>query len=191
MDVGQAMLLSTNGESMWTLLFSIEDNMSSKIIGAPVETGVTVFDNKVIMPREVSLRGIITLGHNGFESDASGWTPERCLEDLKKAFADRSYSTYSVVTKTETINNLIVESLQYSHTSEKFDAVDVSISLKELLVAKQSYRQVERVEKPRNIDDRDTKSSGMKAIGNTVANGGTGGSVWGASGGMDWVNAWR
>jgi hypothetical protein len=168
MDVGQAMLLSTKGESMWTLLFSIEDNMSSKIIGAPVETGVTVFDNKVIMPREVSLRGIITLGHNGFENDVSGWTPERCLEDLKKAFADRSYSTYSVVTKTETINNLIVESLQYSHTSEKFDAVDVSISLKELLVAKQSYRQVERVEKPRNIDNRDTISSGMKGIQKTV-----------------------
>lgn len=164
MDVGEAMLLSTRGESMWTLLFSIDDNMTSKIIGAPVETGVTVFDNKVIMPREVSLRGIITLGHNGFENDASGWTPERCLEDLKKAFADRSYSTYSVVTKTETINNLIVENLQYTHTSEKFDAVDVSISLKELLVAKQSYRQVERVEKPRNIDDRDTLPSGTKGI---------------------------
>lgn len=161
MDVNEAILLKTKGNSeIWACLFRIDDNRSSKIIGAPVETGLTIFDNKVIQPRQISLNGIIPLAHNG---DFQNWTPEKCLSDLKEAFENRTYETYTVVTKTEIVPNLIVESLQYSYTSDKYDAVDVNMTLKELLIANQKYRKVKPIEKPASRDNNMTIESGRKA----------------------------
>lgn len=188
MDVNQAILLNTDGSGLWAFLFSIDDNRTAKIIGSPVETGVTIFDNKVIQPRTVSLRGILPMAHNG---DFENWTPEKCLSDLKEAFENRTYKTYTVITKTETIPNLVVESLQYTHTSEKFDAVDIAITLKELLLVNQKYKKASQIEKPSSRDNGSTVASGLKSIGQTAVSGGTSGSVWGGTGGMDWVNAWR
>lgn len=159
MDVNEAILLNTDGSDIWACLFSIDDNRTSKIIGAPVETGVTIFDNKVIQPRVVSLRGLLPMAHNGFDN----WSPEKCLSDLKEAFENRTYETYTVITKTETIPNLVVESLQYTHTSEKYDAVDVAITLKELLLVNQKYKKVRPIEKPASRDNNMTKESGRKA----------------------------
>lgn len=187
MDVNQAILLNTDGSELWAFLFSIDDNRSAKIIGSPVETGVTIFDNKVIQPRTVSLRGLLPMAHNG---DFENWTPEKCLSDLKKAFENRTYETYTVVTKTETITNLVVENLQYTNTSEKFDAVDVSVSLKELMLVTQKYKQVNPIEKPKSRDDGSTIASGLKSIGSTVISGGTAGSIWGSSG-MNLINMLR
>lgn len=188
MDVKEAILLNTDGSDIWACLFSIDDNRTAKIIGAPVETGVTIFDNKVIQPRVVSLRGLLPMAHNG---EFDNWSPEKCLSDLKKAFENRTYETYTVVTKTETIPNLVVESLQYTHTSEKYDAVDVSITLKELLLVSQKYKKARPIEKPASRDNSSTIASGLKSIGQGAASGGTAGSVWGGTGGMDLMNMWR
>ena len=165
MDVKQAMLLNTSGSEIWAFLFTIDDSRSAKMISSPVETGKYVFDNKVIMPRVIDLRGIIPMAHNG---DFENWTPQKCLDDLKKAFEDRSYNTYTVVTKTESIPNLVVDNLRYSYTSEKFDAVDVNITLKELITSKQSYRAVEPIDKPANRDNSNTTEAGIKNLTTTV-----------------------
>lgn len=161
MDVNQAILLNTDGSEIWSCLLSIDDNRTAKIIGSPVETGVTIFDNKVIQPRAVSLRGLLPMAHNG---EFDNWSPEKCLSDLKNAFENRTYETYTVITKTESITNLVVETLQYTHTTDKYDAVDVNITLKELLITDQKYKQIKSIDKPASRDNKTSTESGRKSL---------------------------
>ena len=60
---------------------------SARIIGAPVETGVTSFDNKVIDPTKVIVRGIVTMDDGGSASAISG---------IKTMMANRDFMFYSV-----------------------------------------------------------------------------------------------
>lgn len=160
----------TKGEILMSCLNDIRDSNTSRIIGAPVESGKTLFDNKVIMPRRVEIRGSVTLVNlqcpNGESSQKTG---EEIRDALVGMFNDQTYNTYTVVSKHAVIKNLICESLDFENNSQKFDVVDASIVFKELLIADARYKAI-KTARTKSADDQPTKDSGDKSVSPVTSN---------------------
>lgn len=149
-------------ETIFEDIFSIRDNLSSKMISAPVESGREFFDNKVIMPREISIEGILPLGNNGERNEGDA---NKIVQDIKKMFRDHSYKTYTIVTKTDVVENMMCSGLEFLNSKDMFDAVNISISFKELIIANEAIRESIGSKKstPANRDNNGTAQSGMKS----------------------------
>ena len=95
-------------------------------ISAPVESGRYVFDNKVLMPATVSVRAILDCNH---------W--QDTYSKLYAIYLEKSYEFTWVNSRGEYIENLMMESLSHSDTSEKFDAVEVNMKFTEVVITRQ------------------------------------------------------
>lgn len=148
-----------NGSILMSSLATIKETNNSRLIGAPVESGKTEFDNKVIMPLSVEITGTVTVvnltAENG-ENEQRDY--HSILIALYRMFNDRSYNTYTIVAKHSIMRNMICENLEIVNTSEKYDVVDVNITFKELMISKAAYKET----KPAREDDLPTKDSGNK-----------------------------
>lgn len=134
---------STGGE-----IFSITNvtvTRSANAIKSPVETGHVVFDNKVIMPLEVTMKAIVK---------AKNW--QSVWGTLLRIYNDRTYTFYSVYTRGEIIDNLMLVSMDRDETTDKFDAVDITLKFVQIIYATEQAKQVE------NKKDAKTKKSGRK-----------------------------
>lgn len=148
-NAGQGIIIST--------INNIRDSQTSKLIGAPVESGSMVFDNKVIMPRKVDVNGIVS-----FVSRTNGdRDPQAIFDAVEKMFSERSYNTFTIVSKSKVISNMICETCEITDTTDKYDAVEIALTFKELLVADASWRS-KRIDSASSGDDNDTTSSGTK-----------------------------
>ena len=161
----------TNGSILMSSLANIKETNNSRLIGAPVESGKTEFDNKVIMPLSVEVTGTVTVvnltAENG-ENEQRDY--HSILVALYKMFNDRSYNTYTIVSKHSIMRNMICENLEIVNTSEKYDVVDVNITFKELMISKAAYKET----KPVRVDDLPTIDSGNKgtsSYGKTLSSG--------------------
>lgn len=102
---------------------------SSKIIGAPVETGVTSFDNKVIEPTKVVVKGIVTMG-----DDMS----THAMNSINQMMDNRDFSFYSASDGQNCIGNLIMESASSTRDSSRYDFIEYELIFKEALLVQGS-----------------------------------------------------
>lgn len=102
---------------------------SARIIGAPVETGVTSFDNKVIDPTKVIVRGIVTMDDDGSASAISG---------IKTMMANREFMFYSVSNGQDCIDNLIMESAPSTRDSDRYDFIEYELVFKQARLVQSS-----------------------------------------------------
>lgn len=129
-------------------IFSITDvsvTRSANAIKSPIETGTQIFDNKVIMPLEVTMRAIVK---------ASNW--QKVWEILLRIYNDRTYTFYSVYTRGEIIDNLMLVGIDREETSDKFDAVDLTLKFTQIIYATEQAKQVD------DQKDSSTKNTGQK-----------------------------
>ena len=114
-------------------------------IKAPVETGQMSFDNKVIMPMEVRITGVIeTQDKDVARSARSG---------LSEMIANRKFKFYSVVTDGKTYKNLMLIACPKTIDRDEPDWEIYELTFVEvLLVQNKSYT-------PANPSDKNTTKS--------------------------------
>lgn len=122
----------------------VTDN--SRVIGAPVESGQTSFDNKVIDPMKVVVNGIIVI-------DSSG-EYKTTINKLKKMADNRNFEFYSVTDGMNQINNLILQTMPTIRDPDRFDFVQVEIVFVEALLVQSSTGKSE------NSENSDFRSNG-------------------------------
>lgn len=120
---------SFNNELMGLKSMRVQIVPSARIIGAPVETGVTSFDNKVIDPTKVIVRGIVTMDDFDSESAISG---------IREMMENRDFMFYSVSNGQDCVDNLIMESAPSTRDSDRYDFIEYELVFKKALLVQSS-----------------------------------------------------
>lgn len=102
---------------------------SSKIIGAPVETGVTSFDNKVIEPTKVIVKGVVTIGDP---------MSVHAMDGIDQMMYNRDFSFYSATDGQSCVDNLILESAPSTRDSNRFDFIEYELVFKAAMLVQSS-----------------------------------------------------
>lgn len=102
---------------------------SARIIGAPVETGVTSFDNKVIDPMKVIVTGVVVMDDDQSAGAISG---------IKEMMANRDFNFYSVSNGQDCVNNLIMESASSTRESARYDFIEYELVFKQAMLIQSS-----------------------------------------------------
>lgn len=173
-------------------IFSIKDNLTSRMIGSPVENGRTVLDNKVNNPDTIDIDGIVSMVKYEVKDQIENPSGIEAIEQLQKIQKERSYRTYNIATKYGLRKNFSCERLTCSCVKDKYDAIEVSMTFKELVTADVAYREYEGISRqttsgknPVNKDNRDTIRAGAKAI-NSLEGAAAAGALFGLSGLASW-----
>lgn len=98
---------------------------SSRIIGAPVESGEVSFDNKVNDPTKVVVTGNVVIGGEGWESAVS------CIDYMMN---NRDYDFYSVCDGANLINFLMLESAPSSREKDEYDFIKYELTFKQMRI---------------------------------------------------------
>jgi len=93
---------------------------------APCEMGTKFFDNKVLLPQEITISGLI-------KNDDEGYA-DQVIEQLNKMRDSRKPEFYCVSTKKETFKNLVCIGFDCKNDKEHFDAVPFTLRFKECLL---------------------------------------------------------
>ncbi len=120
-------------------------------IRSPIETGYQVFDNKVIMPIEVTMSAMVK---------AANW--QEIWDILQGIYDERSYNFYTVYTRGEIVKNLMLTEVTREETTDKFDAVDLTLHFVQVV-----YATEKGVGIPGNTFDKkdeNTKQTGQKTL---------------------------
>lgn len=133
----------TNGEIFNITNVTVKRNANA--IKSPIETGLQIFDNKVLMPIEVTMSAIV---------NARNWT--RVWEILLRIYNERSYNFFTVYTRGEIIDNLMLTDMTREETTDKFDAVDITLHFTQIIYATEQGKAVA------DSKDSDTKDTGRK-----------------------------
>jgi hypothetical protein len=108
-------------------LTEIDSRMATRLISAPVEDGSVRFDNKVVEPEAVIVKGFITT--KGADNIISTLHAMKNSRDMKFC---------KVFSKFDVYENLAVEEFSIQDTSDKYDVSTVTIRLKQIIVTKAS-----------------------------------------------------
>lgn len=127
-------------------------------IRSPVETGYQVFDNKVIMPIEVTMSALVK---------SSDWTEVWGI--LQGIYDERSYNFYTVYTRGEIIRDLMLTEITREETTDKFDAVDLTLHFVQVMIVSESSRALasensNEISNPSDKKDVSTKHTGQKTL---------------------------
>lgn len=95
----------------------------ANVIGAPLESGQQSFDNKVIMPYEVVVDGIIVI------DDEGKW--QKTLRAINKMFESREFEFYSASDGVQVWKNLILKDYPVIRKAEEFDYIYCNITFVE------------------------------------------------------------
>ena len=90
---------SFGGEITGLKVTNVKFIPSSRIISAPVESGVESFDNKVIEPAKVVVTGSVMMGTEGASA---------AISTIKQMLANRKFEFYSVSNGEDCYDNLIL-----------------------------------------------------------------------------------
>ena len=96
---------------------------SCKLLGSPSEGGLTQYDNKVIQPSEVSFTGIIKSDYFRTVQEIRDNIDKMDLGSLKCQFMGKAGD----------IKNMIIETFEEIGTPNRYDAVEVKVTLREFL----------------------------------------------------------
>lgn len=106
-------------------LTDIESKMPTRLISSPIEDGSTRFDNKVIDPELVYVKGFITSSNS-----------DKVVSKLHEMKNSRDMKFCSVFSKFDVYENLSVEDFSISDSADMFDVSKVTIRLKQVLITK-------------------------------------------------------
>ena len=130
--MGRAALYSDGGfgsELVGLKVMEVNYIPSSRVIGAPVESGVVVFDTKVIDPARVVVIAEIEIG------STSGIAAKSAI----KAMLNNTESEfYSASNGDDCYGNLILETYSEKRTAGKYDLLSYELTCKQAMVRHQT-----------------------------------------------------
>ena len=93
------------------------------MLGSPSESGLKMFDNKVRQPSTVQFTGILKVAQKSAMTKLRVQIKKNQLADLLCTFQSKS----------GTIENMIIESVEEVGESNRYDAMEIRVSLTEYL----------------------------------------------------------
>ena len=93
--------------------------MRSRVLKAPIESGVQTLDNKVLDPIEIKITGDIEM----YRDDAKS-----AVAKIKKMFENRKAEFYSLTCRDGAFNNLILQDAPHSESEQRFDIVSYELT---------------------------------------------------------------
>ena len=96
---------------------------SCQMLGSPSEAGLKQFDNKVIQPATVQFTGIVKYSERSVITSLRTKVKQLELKEILCAFQSKAGS----------IKNMIIESVEEIGESNRYDGIEVRISLREFL----------------------------------------------------------
>ena len=131
---------------------NVEVSRTANAIKSPVERGHYVFDNKVLMPLEVTVDILVK---------EDEW--DSVWSELERMYNNRSYEFYTVYTKGEIIGNLMLLELPRKETPDKWDAVELTLKFVQVIIAREG-RTYASISNPAKKSDTSTQSTGQKVL---------------------------
>ena len=119
----------------------IGPQMSSRLIGHPVEDGTTVFDNKVVEPRRISVSGTV------FYNDRETF---KTIEEMQQS---KDFTFYMIESYSDAYYNMALERASIRESAESPFAAEVNLDFQEILKVKSKKG------KPRDDADAPTKKT--------------------------------
>lgn len=127
------------------LVDSVKCIRKAKVIGAPIETGQTSFDNKVVEPYDVVVKGTITI-------DGSHRATIKILDDM---IATRDFEFFSVTDGHNGYGDLSLVQFPHERNFEKYDLVQCELVFSHMMMI-----QRDGGGSPRNEDNTDMRDPG-------------------------------
>lgn len=106
--------------------------LPSRVIKAPVEGGAMSFDNKVRDPKTVKIIGKIELLEDGASN---------AVQTIRKMYANRNFSFYSVSTKDSYFDKMILQSAIDRTDKSEFDLVTYELEFVEAMIVQGSSKK--------------------------------------------------
>lgn len=127
------------------LVDSVKCIRKAKVIGAPIETGQTSFDNKVVEPYDVVVKGTITI-------DGSHRATIKILDDM---IATRDFEFFSVTDGHNGYSDLALVQFPHERNFEKYDLIQCELVFTHMMMI-----QKDSGGSPSNSDNSDSRDSG-------------------------------
>lgn len=127
------------------LVDSVKCIRKAKVIGAPIETGQTSFDNKVVEPYDVVVKGTITI-------DGSHRATVKILDDM---IATRDFEFFSVTDGHNGYSDLSLVQFPHERNFEKYDLIQCELVFSHMMMI-----QRDGGGSPRNGDNTDMRDPG-------------------------------
>ncbi|MCD1124806.1 hypothetical protein LPW36_01945 [Jinshanibacter sp. LJY008] len=121
---------------------------TSKLMSHPLENGADISDHRVILQTEIEIDMLL-----------QGGQYRSVYQQIKQAFLTGEKLT--VTTKTDTYNDMIIESMPHEETSEFYDAIPLFLKLKEAQFVTPQYEEAP-ISQPSNKSDGKTKDRGQQ-----------------------------
>ena len=120
----QPVMLSLSGQEL-VVIFPLNYNESNrfKMIGSPSEAGQIEFDNRVIQPSTVQFVGIVKDAQREVIRELRKSLEGATLDELKCKFQGKGGS----------ISNMIIENFEEVGESNRYDGIEVRVTLQEYL----------------------------------------------------------
>ena len=121
----QAVVLKVKGSPLAQIFpTSYTATSSCALLGSPSEGGLKQFDNKVIQPSKVQFSGIVKAGGKGEVFQAL----RKIMKKLKLGDILCEFQS-----KGDKIQNMIIESMEEVGDPNRYDAMEIRVSLQEYL----------------------------------------------------------
>ena len=117
----------SNGTMATVFTTSLACSSSCRMIGSPIESGKMKFDHKVRNPIVVTMTGVA-------KPDSFAVLKQVANVEIKSMDPSKVCTAY--LKDGNVIPNLMIENFTSKATNDKFDAVEVSMTLKELMTYK-------------------------------------------------------
>ena len=119
----------------------VNPHLNSRLIGHPVEDGTTVFDNKVVDPRRISITGTV------FYSDRETF---KKIDEMQQS---KEFAFYMIESYSDAYYNMALERASIRESAESPFAAEVHLDFLEILKVKAQKG------KPRDDADASTKKT--------------------------------
>lgn len=103
----------------------------ARMIKHPIENGKTIFDNKVLDPRVISINAVV---------DAKDRDVQKQLREM---WRERHYEFYTITTREAQYMNFACTECTHSESAEKLDVLEYTIQFEEVMMAKSRKEEVE------------------------------------------------
>ena len=118
--------ITINGEGVGDIklyIASCQVASRARMIKHPIESGKTIFDNKILDPRTITIQASVY---------ADDTVTKNSLRDM---WRNRSYKFYEVSTREATYKNLACNECTHTENTEKLDMLEYTIRFEEVLKA--------------------------------------------------------
>lgn len=132
---------------------SVRCMQKARVIGAPIETGQVSFDQKVIDPYDLVVKGTIVMAEEASDN---------AIEELDKMIANRDYEFYSVTDGASGYDNLTLVRFPNLREAEKFDWYQIELVFTHMMLV-QKDSLLSKSANAENSDFRNIGYSGGKS----------------------------